>query len=143
MEKPDKVIIISGNKTFAEYLMMIFKFGKTNDRIIIKYIDRYAELVDALLFGLRKSFGWLQVGEVKRIEDENRQCIFYNCEMIYTPGEKPKRSAQYGLCTNKESNYQRCDFHVREICQKYKQKDNKKFFINEVIIEKHGAIKGI
>jgi len=144
MEDNIPIIIVSG-KPIKDYLSIIFKLGKYsgNNRIIIQYMDKYADKVDALLYGLRKSFGWLQVGEMKKVECENKKCVHFNNSIINQPGESIMKGPDYGKCMNKDSTYRQCTFQILNICKHYQQKDNSKFLTNEVIIEKHGALRGL
>lgn len=143
MKTDTPIIKISRNKSLNDYLGIIFKLGKYHDTIIIRYMDNYTELVDGLLYGLRKSFGWLKESEIEQVEDENEKCIFFDDGIISSPGEPTKRGTDYGKCKCNESTYSMCTFHVRKMCKYYKQKDRTKFIVNQVVIQKHGALRGL
>ena len=143
METEIPTIIIGGNKNINDYLGIIFKLGKYNDRIKIKFMDNYINTIESLLTGLRKSFGWLQEDEIKKIEDDNKKCVYFEDDMLNNPGGPSKRGPNYGRCNNKKGEYSKCTFQVRNVCKYYKQKDKTKFLINEVIIQKHGALRGL
>jgi hypothetical protein len=142
-EKDMPEIVISKNKSTNDYLGIIFQLGKYHDSIKLKFMDNCMDMVDAMLLGLRKSFGWLVDGEVRKVEDDNKKCIHFNEDFKNRPGDPIKRGPNYSKCNCTESGYSMCSFQVRKICKDYQQKDNAKFLINEVIIEKHGALKGL
>jgi len=142
-EEKTPIIIISGNKTLNDYLGIIFKLGKYHDKIILRFMDNYSGLVDSLIVGLRKSFGWLLEDDIKKIEDDNKKCIYFNDGNLSNPGEPVRKGKDYGKCTNPKSSYPNCTFQVRNICKHYKQKNKTRFLINEAVILKHGALKGL
>jgi len=136
-------IIISSNKSINDYLGIIFKLGKYNDEIAIRYMDNYIDMIDSFLLGLRKSFGWLQEGPVEKVEDDNKKCITFDDDLINKPNEPSRRGSNYGRCKLEGCKYSKCTFQVRKVCDDYKQKDKSRFVINQVIIRKHGSLRGL
>jgi hypothetical protein len=120
------IIIIGGKKQITDYIALIYMICKNNNRIAIRYMDNYTPMIESLVYGLRKSFGWLKEDESKKIMGENLKCYHLD----------------EGKCAC-DSGHIKCTFQIRTICEKYVQKDKSKFLINELIIEKHGAIRGL
>lgn len=139
-EEEGPVLIITKNKSVNDYLGIIFKLGRYHDSIRVRYMDNYSELADGLIYGLRKSFGWITEGDVKKVEDDNKKCFYFNEGKI--DGGRG-RGPDHGKCKHPKSTYTACTHQVRLLCEFYKQKDKTRFLINEITICKHGAIRGL
>ena len=121
-----KVIIITDDD-LKKYLNILFKLGMYNNRIAIRYVDAFDGFVNVLVSGLKQSFGWLREEEIRRFEDYSKKCDFN----------------KGGKCENKESGYIHCNFRIRDTCKNYAQTEKVKYLVNEIIITKHGAIRGL
>jgi len=117
--------IIIGAKEPKEYIYLIWKFLQYNDLIKIRYLDKYKDKAEAIIKGFEK-FGMLQA-EITKIKDSNKRCEHNN----------------NGLCKNKKSTFEKCHFNQISSCKFYEQADTSEFVINEVTLEKIGAIQGL
>ena len=138
------ITIFGGEHDVDKYLGIIFKLGKYNDTLAIRFRDKYIDMVEKFVKDLRGVFGWLQEGDIHKVEDDNKKCVFFNSDIQRSDrGEYIKKGPNYGRCTNAESGYLTCSFSIRKTCPKYKQGDDTKFMVNEIVIRKHGAIVGL
>ena len=115
--------IIIGKKEIKDYLFILFKMPDEANEVVIKFMDCHDIKANSFIKGLYK-FGWI-ASDPEQIETTSSVCI-HN---------------ENNVCKKKESGYEGCSFNIRNVCQHYAQKTGNKILINQVTIQKHGALR--
>ena len=115
--------IIIGWKPLSEYLYVLFKLPDSINEVVIKYVDRHENAAALLIDGLKK-FGW-SPGKIEKYETFPDVCV-YNVD---------------NKCIKIDSGYEKCSFYTRKFCSNYKQNKENKIIVNQITIQKHGALR--